>query len=93
MSKSKQKIIASTYSKLQNSCHHYNFIRLHCKSNLITSQRKSTFEDLDNIFFPKQYMISGKNIRNELCNKNETKNLKMFPILIGKTKILKHTYS
>lgn len=38
-------------------------------------------------------MISGKNILNELCNKNETiKNLMMFPVLIGKNKNLEiHT--
>lgn len=36
-------------------------------------------------------MISGKNILNELCNKNETiKNLMMFPVLIDKTKMLKY---
>lgn len=38
---------------LQNSCHYYNFMGLHCRSNLITLQRRSTFEDLDDISFSK----------------------------------------
>lgn len=69
MNHQQEKNTKTIFFGLQNSCHYYNFIGFH-RSNLITSKENPHLKIY--ITFFKRY-ISGKNILNELGNKNKTK--------------------